>query len=124
MDYRENFERWIGKRGSDVMAKYGPPKMREKIIAKYGSPDRNPDFWFNVSPMTFFKNITEPIMVHHGISDKDVPFEWSQELVKALNNNDKDVTFYSYKGEPHEFVNAWPLVMKRSVTFFDKYLKE
>lgn len=36
---------------------------------------------------------------------------------------DKDVTLYTYGGEPHEFINAWPLVMRRTVEFFDQNLK-
>ena len=127
IDYRDNFNRWIAKRSPDVaakiLAKYGPPAMREKIVAAYGSPESNPDFWDNVSPKTFIRNITEPVLVHQGLSDKDVPPEWAQDLVKAFKDAGKDVQLYTYKGEPHEFINAWPLVMERSVKFFDERLK-
>jgi uncharacterized protein len=123
IDYRLNFERWIGRRDHNVPAKYGTPSMREKIIATYGSPGSNPEFWDNVSPKTFLNKVTEPVMVHHGTVDQDVPIEWSYDLTKELKANSKDVTFYTYKGEKHEFIGAWPLVMKRSLNFFNGYLK-
>lgn len=118
-DYRDNFYRWIlGHREQ----KYGPPETALKIIEKYGSPEANPEFWDNISPITFINNITAPILIHHGTADKSVPIEWSEKLVKDLKAHEKDVQFYAYKGEPHEFINAWPLVMKRTVEFFDSYL--
>jgi len=43
-DYRDNFYKWIAPKGKDVMRKYGPPAMREKIEALYGSPESNPVF--------------------------------------------------------------------------------
>ena len=127
IDYRDNFNRWIGRHeGEDegkVTAKYGAPAMRGRIIALYGLPESNPAFWDNVSPGTFIKYSTEPVIVHQGTSDKDVPPAWAQKLYKAFKDNGKDIKLYMYKGEGHEFGAAWPLVMERSVKFFDEYLK-
>ena len=123
MDYRDNFNKWILNRSADTMRKYGPPEMRTKIIAMYGSPDKNPQFWDNISPKTFIGNVTEPVMIHQGTGDKEVSPDWTIKLADALKTKGKNVTFYLYKGEPHEFINAWPLVMQRSVKFFDSHLK-
>jgi uncharacterized protein len=122
MDYRQNFNRWIGKR-YNVPAKFGDRTMREKIISLYGSPETNPEFWDNMSAKTFLSDVTEPVMIHQGKADKDVPMQWSVDLYDALKSKDKNVTLYTYTNEPHEFLTAWPLVMKRSTDFFDKYLK-
>jgi len=119
-DYRDNFYRWILHRREP---KFGPPETAMKIIQKYGSPEANPEFWDNISPKTFIDNIKAPILIHHGTADKSVPIEWSEKLVKDLKAHSKDVKFYAYPGEPHEFINKWPLVMKRTVEFFDAYLK-
>jgi dipeptidyl aminopeptidase/acylaminoacyl peptidase len=126
MDYRDNFNKWIvghthPEKG--FLAKYGSPATREKIIETYGSPEANPKFWDELSPKTFIRDIEDPVIIHQGTADKDVPPEWSQRLAKALKDNGKDVVLYIYKGEPHEFINAWPLVMERSAKFFDKQLK-
>jgi len=41
-----------------------------RIVAAYGSPEDNPTFWRNVSPVTFFDRVTEPILVHQGTADE------------------------------------------------------
>lgn len=123
MDYKDNYYRWIARRGRDVLAKYGPPAMREKIEALYGSPEANPAFWDDISPKKYIKNITEPVLLHQGLADKDVPPEWSDGLARALRENGKEIKYYTYKGQPHEFTSAWPEVMKISTSFFDSHLK-
>lgn len=112
-DYRENFNRWTRRR----------QEVAEKIVALYGTPTSSPVFWANVSARTFFDKVETPVLIHHGTADKDVPIAWSEATVKALQNLGKEVTFYTYPGEPHEFTKAWPLVMQRTVQFFDTYLK-
>ncbi|NUM82461.1 peptidase S9, partial [bacterium] len=51
------------------------------------------------------------------------PIEWAEKLTDSLKVRQKDVTFYAYPKEPHEFINAWPLVMQRTAAFFDQHLK-
>jgi len=123
-DYRDNFERWIAKGrpklAEAIVQKFGPP---ENLRERYGSPQANPEFWDSISPVNYFDRVKVPVQVHHGTSDKSVPIEWSYELVENLRKHGKDVTFYTYPGEPHEFINAWYTVMNRTVNFFDKNLK-
>lgn len=119
-DYRENFNRWILHRREP---KFGPPATALKIIEKYGSPEANPEFWDNISAKTFIDNVKSPVMVHQGLSDKSVPPEWSDQLARLFREHNKEIILYTYEGEGHEFINRWPLVMKRTVEFFDSYLK-
>ena len=120
IDYRDNFKRWIlGRREQ----KYGPPEVAQKIINKYGSPEDNPEFWDNISAKTFLQNVKDPVIVHHGTADDSVPIEWSERLEKAFKDQGKTITLYTYQNGKHEFIAHWPLVMKRSVEFFDKHLK-
>ena len=56
-DTVDNFNRWTRPERGDVAA---------DIIREHGSPERNPDFWRDVSPRTFFDQITEPLLIHHG----------------------------------------------------------
>ena len=120
IDYRDNFNRWILRRKEP---KYGRRETAMKIIAMYGSPEANPGFWNNISVKSFVSDVTAPVQLHHGTADESVPYEWSQELVKALKDKGKDVQFYSYEGERHEFIRRWPAVMKRATEFFDRELR-
>jgi len=112
-DQRRNYERWITRR-SEVVT---------KIEATYGQYTADMDFWDGISASTFYNRITAPIVTHHGTADDSVPLEWSEEMQGEMEQAGVDATLYIYDGEPHEFVAAWPLVMQRTVEFFDKYLK-
>jgi dipeptidyl aminopeptidase/acylaminoacyl peptidase len=111
-DIRDNFNKWIKSR----------PEVAQRIIALYGSPESHPEFWDNISPLTFLDDVRAPIMLHHGTADESVPIEWSQRTAAALEKEGKDITFYTYPGEPHEFATAWPRVMERTATFFKEHL--
>jgi uncharacterized protein len=115
-DYRENFTRWLWRRKHH-------PEVAEKILAQYGSPESNPAFWAGLSAINYLDNIKAPIMLNHGTADQSVPFEWSARLAKELKAHGKSIVLYQYPGERHEFGPQWPLLMERTVKFFDQYLK-
>lgn len=112
-DIKDNFERWTTRR----------PEIAKKIIEKYGNATSSPDFWKNMSAINFLENVQAPIMIHHGTKDADVPLAWSEKLEKNLKEKNKDVILHIYQGEPHEFINAWPQVMRRTLDFFRLYVK-
>lgn len=58
------------------------------------------------------------------MADDSVPLEWSERANAVLKADGKEVTLHIYPGEPHEFMDAWPLVMQRTTTFFDVNLKK
>lgn len=115
-DYVDNFNKWT--RGDEARK-----NRTEEIVARYGSPEDNPEFWRNVSAINFFDRIQSPIMLHHGTQDESCPLEWSDRTAAALEAIGKDITYHIYEGEPHEFINAWPTVMERTTEFFDQYVK-
>ncbi|MFH1709563.1 MAG: alpha/beta fold hydrolase [bacterium] len=123
IDYMDNYYRWIARKGASVPGKFGSPVVREKIEALYGSPEANPEFWNNLSPKTFIRNVNDPIIVHQGLADQDVPSDWANKLVEAFKRSGKEIKLYTYRGQPHEFTSAWPQVMITSTKFFDSTLK-
>ena len=68
--------------------------------------------------------ITAPISLHQGLSDTEVNPEWSKELNDALKEEGKSIEYFEYPGQDHNFKNlGWDVISKRTVDFFDKYLK-
>jgi dipeptidyl aminopeptidase/acylaminoacyl peptidase len=111
-DERDNFEKWTRRR----------TETARQVEEEHGTPTENPAFWDNISPVSFFRNIEVPILIHHGTADESVPLEWSERAADELQAAGKEVTLQVYPGEPHEFIDAWPQVMQRTVEFFDEHV--
>lgn len=115
-DVVDNFNRWIRRMGDRRV-------LAQRIAARFGSPEENPAFWQNVSPVTFFDRLRVPMIMHHGTADESVPFPWSQKTLAALQRAGKDVRLYIYDGEHHAFGPQWLTSIRRTVLFLDRYLK-
>lgn len=112
-NYERNYERWTR---SDS-------EQGKRIIERYGTPVESPEFWNGISAKNYFDRIKTPIQNHHGTNDESVEIKWSDELDLWLKAAGKGYDYRVYPGEPHEFVQAWPLVMRRTLTFFDEHVK-
>ncbi|MFV1917468.1 MAG: alpha/beta hydrolase family protein [Patescibacteria group bacterium] len=76
------------------------------------------------SSMNYLSYITAPIQLHHGTADTEVPYNWSVELDKKLKEANKEVEFFTYEGQDHNFKNlGWGKISPRTVVFFDDFLK-
>ena len=76
-----------------------------------------------VSAINYFDKIATPIQLHHGTADQSVPLEWSDELDKDLKEAGKEVKLFTYQGDDHNLSKNLPVALRRSVEFFDQYLK-
>lgn len=77
-----------------------------------------------ISPSNYLQYISAPISLHQGLVDVEVDPEWSKELNDALTKQGKQVEYFEYEGQDHNFQNlGWDLISERTVTFYDKYLK-
>ena len=106
-DQYKNFERYQSRR----------PEVGQVILDKYGNYEQNPQFWDEASPSSYYSRVEIPILIHHGTSDADVPFAWSEEAEQKLMAAGKQVRFFRYEGEGHEFSRDWNLFMQRNVEF-------
>ncbi|AYY15552.1 alpha/beta fold hydrolase [Actinobacteria bacterium YIM 96077] len=114
-DAVENFDRWTRNDPESS-------ELADEIIDAYGAPEDDPEFWRNVSPVTFFDRVTEPLLMHHGTADDTCPIEWAHDTHDALDELGKDVTFEVYEGEQHAFVPQWQDSIERTEAFFDEHL--
>lgn len=114
-DSVDNFDKWVRRDSSRS-------GVAQKVIARLGTPEAQPQRWADVSPRTFFGRISDPLLIHHGTSDEDCPIQWSRDTVAALEAAGKDVTYYEYPGQRHTFVEQWPLSIRRTAAFLEKNL--
>jgi uncharacterized protein len=90
----------------------------------YGSPAKNPDFWSGISANSYLNELSGPIQLHHGTSDTEVPIKFSQDLFLQAQVAGAVVEYFEYEGDNHNLGNYFNLAMKRTLEFFDRYVKD
>jgi dipeptidyl aminopeptidase/acylaminoacyl peptidase len=95
----------------------------QSLLAAYGTPSQNPDFWNSIDPTFNLNFISAPFQIHVGLADPQVPPDFSKTLYEKLKASGKVTEYYEYPGANHDINQGFALAMQRTVTFFDKYLK-
>ncbi len=106
-----------------VGSAFGARRWRDMLVEQYGTPEMNPEFWSSISANAYLNNVSGPIQLHHGTADTSVPVEFSQKLKRELDDMNKVVEYHEYSGDDHNLTDNLSLALKRSIEFFDKYLK-
>lgn len=97
---------------------------RETNSAFYGGGKRSVQGEGDAHNDSDLQFIDTPISLHQGLSDTEVNPEWSKELNADLEKLGKQVEYFEYPGQDHNFRNlGWDVISKRTVDFFDQYLK-
>ncbi|MEK7519728.1 MAG: alpha/beta fold hydrolase [Patescibacteria group bacterium] len=125
--YQDMMERWHRRtpwQPSERESNLARRPTRAELIETFGDFESNPDFWKSISPIDHVVDISGPVALHHGLADESVPWEFSQILRDALTAAGKTVQYYTYTGADHNLSGAaFAPAMRRSVEFFDKYVK-
>jgi dipeptidyl aminopeptidase/acylaminoacyl peptidase len=68
--------------------------------------------------------VNAPIQLHQGTADDAVPIKWSDQFVEKLKELSKDIDYYTYPGDDHNFVKGnWGTVVKRNIEFYKEKFK-
>ncbi|GEC08241.1 peptidase [Streptomyces spinoverrucosus] len=94
-----------------------------EIEAEHGTPEDNPAFWRDVSPITYVDRVTEPLLIQHGTADDTCPLKWSEQTTAAFEAAGKDVRLVKQPGEGHTFYARWRTSMDTTMDFFDRHLR-
>ncbi len=115
--------RWRTRRSAAPALPSYARRWRDDLIAQYGAPEDNPEFWASISPNTYLSDLSGPVQLHHGTADESVPLEFSQKLHEQIQEAGRTVEFYTYEGDNHNLSNSFQLAIQRSLAFFDRYVK-
>ncbi len=67
--------------------------------------------------------INAPIQLHQGEADQSVPQKWSENLFQRLEKMGKEINYFTYPKENHNFSNgSWNTIINRNVSFYKKHL--
>lgn len=121
--YPDLMENW--RRPVPVSVPTGARRWRQELTEKYGTPEQNPGFWASISPSAYLADLSGPLQLHHGTADESVPHEFSANLYRQAQEErvPMPVEYYEYPGDNHNLSGSFSLAMRRSVAFFDKYVK-
>jgi dipeptidyl aminopeptidase/acylaminoacyl peptidase len=99
-------------------------RPNQKWNETYGTPESNPAAYRLMSPLTYFKDVKVPVIIHIGSNDTTTPPAWSVKTRDALQAAGKKVEFYSYQGQGHSLNGAaFDQAMQRTLAFFNAALK-
>jgi dipeptidyl aminopeptidase/acylaminoacyl peptidase len=96
---------------------------RDFLLTNYGTPSRNQTFWNSIDPNNYLQDIIVPVQIDVGLSDSQVPPDFSTGLYTRLKSLDKTVEYFEYPGSNHDINQSFSMAMGRTISFFDKYLK-
>lgn len=108
----DNYERWVAGQGA----------LDARVVATYGAPEENPEFWREASARSYLRRVDLPVQVHHGTADDVCPVWWSRTTVAALRRAGQGVEYHEYPGEGHRFEKAWPVMAERVANFLSAHV--
>lgn len=73
---------------------------------------------FKYSIDRYISAINMPLQIHQGGLDEAVPKKWSDDLVKALREEEKEVKYFTYPASDHNMKPTWDSVVARDLEFF------
>ncbi len=95
-------------------------KIMRKMIARF-EEDYDIDKY---SPTNYYTWINAPIQLHQGSIDEAVPLRWSNDFEAQMKNMDKEVEYFVYPGDDHNFLNgSYTTVFQRTLQFYKTNLK-
>jgi len=94
-------------------------------IQKMGTPDENPDLFYERSPINFIGRIKAPVLFLHGANDPRCPVTETYQVLDIMRKYGKTFEYKIYPDEGHGFRKLENLTdaFKRTVEFLNRYLK-
>jgi dipeptidyl aminopeptidase/acylaminoacyl peptidase len=109
--------------GEPATGEPGPARGWRSLVALFGPPETNADFWNSISATSYLADLSGPLQLHHDTTDSEVPFQFSQTLAQAAAAAGQTAELFSYPGDDHNLAKSFGLAMTRTIAFFDRYLK-
>jgi len=108
-----------------TMLKHSDPMLQQYEQSLLGDPVTDRAVYDAASPITYIHNVKAPLLVLQGGNDPRVPQEEAEQVVELLKKDGKTVDAHYYPNEGHGFEKRENQIdsIRRSVAWFDKYLK-
>lgn len=101
------------------------PNRMKAYMARFDSTVQQLGFKHEIDtgdPIHFVKELSMPIILHHGRWETSVPYQWSESLAAKLFQHGKPFEFYAYDTDHHLFEGEHrKKAVARDIAFFEKY---
>jgi dipeptidyl aminopeptidase/acylaminoacyl peptidase len=107
-----------------LLARTGPWRRNHRA-AEYGDPERDAALLARISPIHRIDRIKAPVLIAHGLRDPRVPIGESEQLVAALQQRQKPVTYMTFDYAGHGFIRSDDRrrIYRAVADFFTTYLR-
>lgn len=108
-----------------TMLDHEDPMLQEYEKTLLGDPVKDRAAYDAASPITYIHQVKAPLLVLQGNNDPRVPREEAEQVVELLKKDGKTVDAHYYANEGHGFEKRENQIdsIRRTVEWFDKYLK-
>ncbi len=108
-----------------TMLQHEDATLQEYEKSLLGDPQKDRQAYEASSPITYLHSARAPLLVLQGDNDTHVPKEEAEQVVAVLKADGKTVDVHYYPNEGHGFEKRENRIdaIRRSVEWFDKYLK-
>jgi dipeptidyl aminopeptidase/acylaminoacyl peptidase len=108
-----------------TMLKHEDPMLQQYEQSLLGDPEKDRAVYNAASPITYIHAVKARLLVLQGDNDPRVPKEEAEQVVDVLKKDGKAVDAHYYPNEGHDFEKRENQIdsIRRSLAWFDKYLK-
>jgi dipeptidyl aminopeptidase/acylaminoacyl peptidase len=108
-----------------TMYETSDPGLQQYLIALLGDPVKDKAVYDATSPMTYIRDIKAPLLSLQGENDIRVPRGQAQEVADVLKAKGtiSETVFYPAEGHGFMKVENQTDALRRTVAWFDTYLK-
>ncbi len=108
-----------------TMLEHEDPMLQQYEMSLLGDPVKHRAAYNAASPITYIHSVKAPLLVLQGENDPRVPKEEAEQVVILLKRDGKTVDAHYYANEGHGFEKRENQIdsIRRTVAWFDKYLK-
>jgi dipeptidyl aminopeptidase/acylaminoacyl peptidase len=108
-----------------TMLQHSDPMLQQYEQSLLGDPVKDRAVYDAASPITYIHHVKAPVLVLQGGNDPRVPQEEAEQVVELLKKDGKVVDAHYYPNEGHGFEKRENQIdsIRRTVAWFDKYLK-
>ena len=116
---------WFGIIDWMTMLQHSDAFLQQYEKSLLGDPVKDSKIYQADSPITYIHQVKAPLLVLQGENDPRVPKEEAEQVVELLKKDGKTVDAHYYPNEGHGFEKRENQIdaIRRSLAWFDKYLK-